>query len=263
MPKYLWGIFAVTLLLCGIMGILDGAMTSLHTGQTLNVSGIPRLFNPPALIIAGFFYDYKKGRYFPLASMISMMILVFSVFLLNGADSYNTALGIYYFFGAVGSVYSISALTVEASSSSNPALWASMGRVAKYVFNGVMSVVGSLLFAAGSMFVYLGVFIVLMVLLLLFFVWQGKLNINSREPAAAPPAPPDFSVYGFTPRELEILQKVLASEKSVKELAEELFISERVLYRHLDSIYKKTGTASRMGLVLKFLAENWSFCQWA
>ena len=261
MRKYLWGTFGIILILCCLIGIADGVVTSLHAGQILNVSGIPRLLNAPAMIAAGFLFDYKKGRYLPMATMIMMMVLTIGVFLFNSADGYNTALGLLYVCGSVGSIYAVAALTVTASSTNNPCLWASMGRVGKYIFNGLMAVCGGLLFGQGFMLTFLIVFVVLMALLFLLFTFQGKLSVDSREPVSQIRTAHDLSVYDFTDREKEILQKILTSEKSIKELAEELFISERVLYRHLDSIYKKTGTTSRMGLVLLYYGNNTSAAQ--
>ncbi|MBQ2329537.1 MAG: helix-turn-helix transcriptional regulator [Oscillospiraceae bacterium] len=59
-------------------------------------------------------------------------------------------------------------------------------------------------------------------------------------------------LYGLTPKETEALNVVLHSDLPTGRLGEELGISSRTLYRHLNSIYDKTDTDSRMALVLKF-----------
>lgn len=56
--------------------------------------------------------------------------------------------------------------------------------------------------------------------------------------------------YGLTPRENEVLAAVSSSERTLAAIASEMGISERVLQRHLSSIYKKTGTQTRNGLTL-------------
>ncbi|WP_156885070.1 LuxR C-terminal-related transcriptional regulator [Oribacterium sp. NK2B42] len=44
------------------------------------------------------------------------------------------------------------------------------------------------------------------------------------------------------------LHKLIFTEDSGQEIADALFISRRVLQRHVAAIYEKTGTKSRVGL---------------
>lgn len=53
------------------------------------------------------------------------------------------------------------------------------------------------------------------------------------------------NLYDLTPRELEILQLLLAG-KSNKEIACEVFISKKTVEFHLDHIYSKLGIRSRL-----------------
>ena len=52
----------------------------------------------------------------------------------------------------------------------------------------------------------------------------------------------------LTPREIEVL-KLITDEKSTKEIAELLFISDRTVETHRKSILRKTGCTSLVGLV--------------
>jgi len=54
--------------------------------------------------------------------------------------------------------------------------------------------------------------------------------------------------YGFTAREQDVFEKLIFTEDSGQEIADALFISRRVLQRHVAAIYEKTGTKSRVGL---------------
>ena len=54
--------------------------------------------------------------------------------------------------------------------------------------------------------------------------------------------------HGLTARETEVLEQLLFTEKSGQEIADTLFISRRVLQRHVSAIYEKTGVKSRVGL---------------
>jgi DNA-binding NarL/FixJ family response regulator len=54
---------------------------------------------------------------------------------------------------------------------------------------------------------------------------------------------------GLSEREVEVL-RLLATGKSNKEIAGELFISDRTVQTHVAHIYEKTGVASRAGVAL-------------
>lgn len=52
-----------------------------------------------------------------------------------------------------------------------------------------------------------------------------------------------------------MVQLVLADDSSIKELAPKLAMSERVLYRHLSSIYEKTGIDGRLAHLRLYFEE--------
>ena len=49
--------------------------------------------------------------------------------------------------------------------------------------------------------------------------------------------------------ERDILEVLVVSDQSVQDIATTLFLSRSTLYRHISSINKKTGTASRVALI--------------
>ncbi len=57
--------------------------------------------------------------------------------------------------------------------------------------------------------------------------------------------------YQLTPRELDVLAAVTANEQPLKQVADDLGISLRMVQRHLTSIYEKTSTQTRAGLARK------------
>ena len=59
--------------------------------------------------------------------------------------------------------------------------------------------------------------------------------------------------HDLTPREVDVLVAVTASEEPLKQVADELGITLRMVQRHLTSIYKKTGTQTRAGLTKRYL----------
>lgn len=54
------------------------------------------------------------------------------------------------------------------------------------------------------------------------------------------------ATFGLTEREHDILEVLVVSDQSVQDIATTLFLSRSTLYRHISSINKKTGTASRV-----------------
>ena len=59
----------------------------------------------------------------------------------------------------------------------------------------------------------------------------------------------------LTEREIEII-KLIAEEKSNKQIAEKLFISERTVETHRKNIFRKTATNNIVGLIKFAYANN-------
>lgn len=58
--------------------------------------------------------------------------------------------------------------------------------------------------------------------------------------------------HALTPSEVDVLIAVTQDERPLKQVAEELGISMRMVQRHLSSIYQKTDTQTRAGLAKAF-----------
>ena len=57
------------------------------------------------------------------------------------------------------------------------------------------------------------------------------------------------TTFELTERERDILEALVVSDQSVQDIATTLFLSRSTLCRHISSINKKTGTASRVALI--------------
>lgn len=60
---------------------------------------------------------------------------------------------------------------------------------------------------------------------------------------------------GLTPRETDVLRAMTRDERPLKQVADNLGISLRMVQRHLTSIYKKTDTQTRAGLTKEFAGK--------
>lgn len=58
--------------------------------------------------------------------------------------------------------------------------------------------------------------------------------------------------FCLTPRESEVFEKLITTEDNVQEIADTLYISRRNLQRHIASVYQKTETKSRIGLLQSY-----------
>ena len=91
----------------------------------------------------------------------------------------------------------------------------------------------------------------------------GDISHDDRETSGSAPRElhvPDDSAafahfcetYGLTQREADIMRIILRSDLPTTQLSGELHVSERTLYRRLSALYQKTGTDSRVGLLMKY-----------
>lgn len=81
-----------------------------------------------------------------------------------------------------------------------------------------------------------------------------KLMTRFKTPAAKPT--PASSLLPLSEREMEVL-KVAAKGMSNRDIAHELFISERTVQAHMRSIFNKLGVGSRSEAILYGLKRGW------
>ena len=91
----------------------------------------------------------------------------------------------------------------------------------------------------------------------------GDFNLTRApsEPEAPVPSPEErvkmlADECGLTGREREVLEALVLTDDKNQQIADSLFISRRQLQRHVSSIYEKTGTTSRAGLIIRANGES-------
>ena len=57
----------------------------------------------------------------------------------------------------------------------------------------------------------------------------------------------------LTPRETEVLVKLLTTDDDLQRIADSLYISRRMVQRYVSSIYEKTETKTRLGLFHSYM----------
>ncbi|GEM_PF-1856666 len=215
---------------------------------------VPRLFLIAGYIVAGILFSLKKRNH-PHLGVLCMAILSLLLPILSSLEGATfAATGIFYaILGYVIAYCNICFLCV-APATKKAALWASMGRIADLT---VTIAVGGLIYVTGVS--YLAAFIAELILLitLIALMFTGNLlrgdlvgdEVTDRSDISSSTLKVDpVTEYSLTPREKEVFDVLISTEKKNQEIADDLGISRRQLQNHIASIYKKTGTQSRAGL---------------
>ena len=197
----------------------------------------------------------------PVITLCVLMLSNMAIFFLSDPRHYQLNLSILYFYSGFYVVY-FTVLFLDLAPGTNwPLLWAGMGRLCRSLC------VGAFLLCPSGLFGLLGqeYSIVLNTLLLAgvcaIFFWSGQLR-DRGSAGAAPPLRQDQAIglfaqqHALTRRETDVLRAVLASSEPLGNIAACLGISERVMQRHLTSIYGKCRVSGRLELVTAFFGQT-------
>ena len=130
-----------------------------------------------------------------------------------------------------------------------PELWAGLGRVVRcFAAAAVVPSTPWLYNAWGSTVLTVASCLLSVAVLLVLLPWIVR-GGKSEQPLSPEQALERFCrSCCLTPRESEVLQKLLESDDSLQIIATDLAISVRMVQRYVTSIYEKTGAKSRTGL---------------
>ena len=260
-------ILSLTVVALAVVGIFyDAQMIRLNVQthyQEFDYYAWPRLFLIAGYALIGIIGDVKQQKYVPIATLCTAMFAVFNPILLGEMEGYQFNMCIHYAcLGASVSYFNLMFWNI-APKTGCPELWASMGRV---ISGPVEAALSAMQVADLPLNAMVGIDILMFVLLVLALAVGNYLQIGRREekerPDGRPVGPPELTqqqrlaLYAahcsLTPRETEVLEKLLTTEDGVQEIADSLYISRRMLQRYIASIYEKTGTGSRIGLFRRY-----------
>ena len=258
-------LIAAVALMSLVSGTMDAVITFFDAAGELNVYYGVRLFYALGLLAAGFLADMQNKKYLPLATACIILLSSASTALLGSKAGSYTGIALMYLYSGFYVIFFTVMFCDFAPKTKHPELWAGMGRVVRCVFVSltVMPVM-QIYKAAGSaalVVISCALSIVLLLVLLPFIVSALKKEpeIQAETPSHEELMQRFAKLYALTPRETEVLEKLLSTEEGVQEIADGLFISRRVLQRYISSVYEKTGTKSRIGLFqnyTRYIAEN-------
>ena len=253
-----WSIALVMILAC-LFSTLDNVVTLSNAHGTIAVQTWPRLFLAASGLAAGLIFDLAERRYMGLVMLGIAVLSTISILAVEAGADPNLGLVVFYLSSGFFVTFFTATFTQLAPRMHAPALWAGMGRAANnacaFTTSGIslaLIMIGALvlLVAACAAFVAAGLF-------RLPQTEQEREHQQLAEEALAAPSIEEqrqafITDHALTPREVDVLTAVTQDERPLKQIAEELGISMRVVQRHLSSIYQKTDTQTRAGLTKAF-----------
>ena len=253
-------LIVAVVLMSFVSGMIDSVLTAFNAAQTYDVYSGVRLFYALGLVLAGGIADIRERIYLPLATVCAILLSSVCMFFLSEEVSYFAGTALMYLYSGFYVIFFTVMFLDFAPKSGCPELWAGMGRVVRSLTVAatviptmrMYDVVGSTALAAGSCILSIGVLLVL-----LPYINNTARQREAPEKKQALSPQERLNSYAercsLTPRETEVLERLLTSEDGVQEIADSLYISRRVLQRYIASIYEKTGTKTRIGLFQSYM----------
>lgn len=248
---------------------LDNVVTLANAQGSISVETWPRLFLATSGLAAGVLFDIRERRYMGFIMFAVTVLSTISILAVEAGASPVIGLIVFYVSSGFFVTFFTTTFLQLAPRMRTPQLWAGMGRAANNLCAFTVSGVSMMLTQSGIAAVMIAS-LILFVLVSVAFVGAGLFRLPStvgeREAiqaglaAAAAPTLEEvqaefISRSGLTPREEEVLRAVTADERPLKQVADDLGISLRMVQRHLTSIYSKTDTQTRAGLTRAFFGK--------
>lgn len=247
-----------------VAGMIDSVLTAFNAEKSYDIYGGVRLFYALGLILAGVLADIRERKYLPLSTVCTILLSSVCMFFLSDKVSYFAGTALMYLYSGFYVIFFTVMFLDFAPKSGNPELWAGMGRIVRSftvaatvlpAFN-IYGAVGNTVLAVVSCLLS-----ILILLVLLPYLSNAAVSLKPIEEliSGSPELSPQerlklFAQYcSLTPRETEVLEKLLTTEDGVQEIADSLYISRRMVQRYISSIYEKTETKTRLGLFQSYM----------
>lgn len=261
-------ILSLTVVALSVIGTFyDTQMTRLNVQtnyQEFNYFSWPRLFIIAGYVLIGCIGDIKKQKYVPLATLCMAMFAVFNPILFAELEDYHFNMCLYYICLGANIAYFNLMFWNIAQKTDHPELWAGMGRVISGLAEAILA---AACIADLPLNLIIGIDILMFVVLVLSLAAGGYLLIGRKtggdEKDAGLSEKPELSpqqgleLYAqhcsLTPRETEVLVKLLTTDDDLQRIADSLYISRRMVQRYVSSIYEKTETKTRLGLFQSYM----------
>ena len=275
-------IILITMIMTAILSLNDSLMVIKNAQNEVRLFAGVRMFYAVGLVMSGFISDIDDGKSLPISTLIAMLLSIIAAVFLSDPSFYGLNMSLMYFYsGFYVMFFTLSAIKF-APTTHTPCLWSGIGRITRSLTAAVVVLLTSLLPESRSSF-YIIIFSCLLSMILLIVFWFCESNkvaliaenkdndrLSSAEIGMKGKMDKDFAGlpeksgeetiisefalrYDLTPREKDALFLLVTTEDGTQEIADAMVISRRVLQRYISSIYEKTGTKTRVGLIRKVL----------
>lgn len=268
-----------TAYLSGVFAALNAGLTTMHAFGAVDLGDWPRLLLVVSSLAAGALFDLHGRSYMNIGMTCAAMLSTLSFFVLIIDGNELAATIIFY----LGSGFFVVFFTTKFAAISLYARWSyfwpCMGRVVNNVCSMLVTAPAVAIISSQNVLAAVGAALVMFVGIAITLLGQlgqraddvvmrdglplatddlgGGLapTCSDSEPVEAAELTSDerldafVATFGLTERERDILEALVVSDQSVQDIATTLFLSRSTLYRHISSINKKTGTASRVALI--------------
>lgn len=249
-----------------ILGFQDSIIVFKNAVGSLQLFSHIRLFYALGLVIAGFISNIRNRIYLPLASGCAMFLSVLSIsFLSNSETLYNASVSIMYFYCGFYVMFMTIMFMELGLHKGNPQVYSGLGRIVRSISTCIIVLITTYFSGYIGEPVYTALSCLLCITLLVIMALSGILlprdmSINNsslnKNTTINERLAEMYVIYQLTPKEGEVLTKLITTELGVQEIADEMFVSRRVLQRHISSIYQKTNTKTRIGLCMLLNKES-------
>lgn len=256
-------LIAAVVLMSLVAGMIDSVLTAFNAEKVYDVYSGVRLFYALGLLLAGFIADIKERIYLPLATVCAILLSSVCMFFISEEVSYFAGTALMYLYSGFYVMFFTMMFLDFAPKSRFPELWAGMGRIVRSLTVAatvmpalkIYDAVGNTVLALGSCLISIGILLVLLPHI-------GRAVTASEQSKKAPDrqemsAQERLRLYAqscsLTPRETEVLERLLTTDDDLQEIADNLYISRRMVQRYVSSIYEKTETKTRLGLFQKYM----------
>ena len=246
-----------------VAGMIDSVLTAFNAEKTYDIYSGVRLFYALGLILAGGIADLRERKYLPIATVCTILLSSVCMFFLSKEVSYFAGTALMYLYSGFYVIFFTVMFLDYAPKSRCPELWAGMGRVVRSLAVAatvlpawkLYDAAGCTALAAVSCLISIGILLVL-----LPYISRAVIaSEQSKEPSEQQELSPQerLKLYArrcsLTPRETEVLEKLLTTEDDLQVIADNLYISRRMVQRYVSSIYEKTETKTRLGLYQSYV----------
>lgn len=246
-------IITIMLMAC-IFSTLDNIVTYYHSKGIMDIGQYPRLLLAISGVVAGVLFELKERKLMCLIMYSVTLLSTICMLVITMGEPFIIGLVVFYLSAGFFSVFFNTAFVNLSFEMKTPELWAGMGRAVNNLCAVLMGTVFFSLFNSTNMLSNSIVIIILFVFVSIFMaIYYGK---NSKKGYVAESLESNdnkmenfVQQFSLSKRECEVLETLLKSDKNVKEIAQELYISRAALYRHISNMNEKTDTKSREGLI--------------